>query len=147
MNPDWQVVPAWQGEVMLLGWQESSTRGRTITLLLPEDELTHPFRDHGIKSGKRGGQRFMAVFVALTDDDQPETPPISTDAVMLCKDKLFWHWASSEGWDKVDSEESAKTWLCEQLSITSRAELNSNERAAQEFRVLVARFKESQRFL
>ena len=132
---------------MLLQWAESSTRGRTITLLLPEDEDTHPFRDYGIRSGKRSGQRFMVVFVALTDDDQPEQPLLSTDAVMLCKDKMFWHWASNEGWDKIDSEESAKKWLCEQLSIESRSELNSDDRAAQQFRVLVARFKQSQRFV
>ncbi len=141
-----EVVPAWQGEAMLLQWAESSTRGRTITLLLPEDDDSHPFRDHSIKSGKRGGQRFMCVFVALTDDDQPEVRSLSTDAVLLCKDKLFWHWASSDGWDKVDSEESAKKWLCEQLSIKSRSELNTDDRPAQEYRVLVARFKESQRF-
>ena len=141
-----EVVPAWQGEAMLLSWQESSTRGRTITLLLPEDEDSHPFRDHSIKSGKRGGQRFMCVFVALTDDDQPDTPPLSTEAVLLCKDKLFWHWAWDQSWGTVDSEESAKEWLCRQLSIKSRSELNTDARAAQEFRVLVARFKESQRF-
>ena len=140
------MTPAWQGETMLLQWAESSTRGRTITLLLPEDEDTHPFRDFSIKSGKRSGQRFMVVFVALADDDQPDTPPLSTDAVLLCKDPSFWHWAWDQSWGAVDSEDSAKDWLCKQLSIKSRSELNTDPRAAQEFRVLAARFKDSQRF-
>jgi hypothetical protein len=140
------VSPAWQGEVMLLQWAESSTRGRTITLLLPEDDETHPFRDYGIKSGKRSGQRFMAVFVGLNDDETPTEPPLSTEAVMLCKDKDFWSWASNQSWQEIESEESAKRFLCEQLSIASRAELNSDERAAAAFRVLAAKYKANREF-
>jgi hypothetical protein len=138
--------PAWQGEVMLLQWAESSTRGRTITLLLPEDDETHPFRDYGIKSGKRSGQRFMAVFVGLNDDETPQEPPLSTTAVVLCKNKEFWDWATNLSWQEIESEEAAKKYLCEQLSIASRAELNTDERAASAFRVLLARFKADREF-
>lgn len=114
-------------------------------MLLPEDEETHPFREYSIKSGRRAGQRFMAVFVPLTDDDQPESPPLSTDAVMLCRDEEFWAWASGIGWEAIESEEAAKKFLYEQLSIASRSELNTSERAAQKFRELRAQFNESQR--
>jgi hypothetical protein len=138
---------AWQGEAMLLQWAESSTRGRTITLLLPEEDETHPFRDYSFKSGKRSGQRFMCVFVALGDDEQPEPEPLSKEAVMLCKNPAFWEWASSSVWTTIDSEESAKDFLCQQLSITSRSELNTDEQAAARFRLLAAQFRQTQRIL
>jgi hypothetical protein len=132
---------SWQGETMLLQWAESSTRGRTITLLLPEDEDTHPFRDFTIKSGKRAGQRFMCVFVQIGDDEAPVAQPVSTESVLLCRRKDFWDWASAQQWEAVISEESARDWLCKKLGIESRSELNSNEHAATRFRLLVAQFK------
>jgi len=133
---------AWQGEAMLLQWAESSTRGRTITLLLPEDEDTHPFRDYTFKSGKRTGQRFMCVFVALGDDDQPEAPSLVSEAAVLCRTPTFWHWADGQSFQSIDSEPSARDWLCEQLSIGSRSELATNERAATQFRLLAARYRQ-----
>jgi hypothetical protein len=135
------VPVAWQGEVMLLQWAESSTRGRTITFLLPEDEETHPFKDFSFKAGKRSGQRFMAVFVALTDDERPEERPLSQEAGALCKNPEFWRWADGRTMDTVDSEDSARQWLCEQLSISSRSQLGTDERAASAFRMLMAEFR------
>ena len=134
---------AWQGEAMLLNWQESSTRGRTITLLLPEDDETHPFKDFGIKSGKRAGQRFMAVFVQLTDDDQPQEKPLSQDAGALCRDTDFWVWANGQTLDTINSEQTARDWLCERLSISSRSELATDRRAASEYRQLVSEYRQS----
>ena len=59
---------AFEGEIMLLQWAESSTRGRTATFLLDNEGESHPFRDFTIKSGKRAGQRFMCVLVQIGDD-------------------------------------------------------------------------------
>lgn len=134
---------AWQGECMMLQWAESSTRGRTITLLLPEDSETHPFRDYSYKSGKRAGQRFMCVFVALTDDDQPEERPLPQEAGALCRSPDFWRWADAQSMVTVTDEKTARDWLCERLSIDSRSQLGTDPRAAQEFRLLVAEYRRS----
>lgn len=129
-------------ETMLLQWAESSTRGRTITLLLPEDIETHPFRDYTIKSGKRAGQRFMAVFVEINDDETP-VKPVSTEAVMLCKQREFWDWASSQQWAVVSNEEEAIDWLYARLGIKSRSELNTDEHALNRYRLMVSEYKKA----
>lgn len=128
---------------MLLQWSETSTRGRTITLLLPEDEDGHPFKDYSFKSGKRSGQRFMVVFVALTDDEQPESKPLSQEAGALCRSPDFWRWADAQTMDTVNSEQTARDWLCERLSIASRSQLGTDERAAREFLMLAAEYRRS----
>lgn len=64
-------IIAYQGELMLLGWKESHNGGRTVTFLLPEDDVEHPFKPFTVKSGKVAGQRFMAVLVQIDDAEQP----------------------------------------------------------------------------
>lgn len=138
------IVSSYSGEVMLLSWKESSTQGRTVTFLLNEDEDIHPFKDLATKSGKRAGQRFMAAFVAISDDEQPqdEENPVR-DAGILCRDQDFWGWVNERSFIAVSSEQEAKQWLCEQLSIKSRAELSTNPVAATRFKVIAAQFRQS----
>lgn len=62
---------AYAGEVMLKGWSDSSTNGRTVTLILPGDEPEHPFRRMATATKKDSGQRFMMVLVGLLDDETP----------------------------------------------------------------------------
>lgn len=66
-------IPLFQGEAMLLGWADTSTRGKTVTFALGIDEApeAHPFR--GLGTGKHG-QRFMIVAVPITDDSKPNSP-------------------------------------------------------------------------
>lgn len=59
------------GDVQLLGWGDTSTRGRTITLQLDGEGLSHPFRGVGIKSGSAHGQMFKMVLVAIDENGQP----------------------------------------------------------------------------
>lgn len=124
------MTPAWQGEVMLLQWGESSTRGRTVTFLLPEDEDQHPFKTHSIRAGKRAGSRFMAVFVEISDDETAvdSKPSASQEAGMLCRDALFQQWASERHFVQR-SEAGAREAVLSFCSIKSRSELDSQRRA------------------
>lgn len=137
------VKPFWSGETLLLNWGETSTRGRTVTLLLPEDEEHHPFRDLAVKQGKRSGQRMMAVFVLLGDDEKPEAPRLSQTAAILCRDSQFWEWLSDTQWQGIESEEDAKQFLYKYLGVDSRSKLDTDDRAAQLFRVMEAKFRGS----
>lgn len=130
---------AFQGEVMLLQWAESSTRGRTVTLLLGDEGESHPFRDFTIRQGKRAGQRFMAVLVQIGDDEQPVEHPktLSQQAFMLCRDPEFYTWASARCFDSVVDEPSARNYICSMLGIGSRSQLDTNPAAADGFRRLV----------
>jgi hypothetical protein len=115
---------------MLLSWAESSSRGRTVTFMLPEDEETHPFKDFSMKQGKRAGQRFMAVLVQIGDDEQvvPQQRP-SQIAALLCKDPLFWRWATERSFDTIDSEDGARNYLCSGAGIDSRKKFDTNRAA------------------
>lgn len=68
---DHQIPVAWQGEMMLCSWGDSSRNGRTATFRLSEDEPEHPFRTMPTQTGKTPGQRFMVVMVLLDDEDKP----------------------------------------------------------------------------
>lgn len=129
-NTDTHTV--YSGEAQLLGWSETSTRGRTITLQLPEDTDTHPFRDFSIRSGKRAGQRFAVVFVQIGDDEQPVSQEIrlSQRAAILCKDQLFWSWAAERSICTIESEDDARSWLLNGAGIKSRKEFDTSRAAA-----------------
>lgn len=74
-------IIAYQGELMLLGWKESHNGGRTVTFLLPEDEVEHPFKPFTVKSGKVGGQRFMAALVQVNEQEQPIKQPAKREQI------------------------------------------------------------------
>lgn len=85
---------AFSGEVMLLGWSETSREGRTVRLRLTDEEESHPFRRMLTAAGKTPGQRFMAVFVMLDDDETPvheaKDKPYSKHAHILHKRGWFF---------------------------------------------------------
>jgi len=140
---------AFQGELMLLNWAESSTRGRTVTFLLGEDTETHPFKDFTIRQGKRAGQRFMCVMVQIDENEQPveQRRTGAQRAAMLCKDPEFWNWASSRTFDPVNSKESARQFLLDQLEIDSRGEIDRDANVAERFeRIIEIPFKAHQKF-
>jgi hypothetical protein len=121
-------IAAFKGEVMLLGWAESSNRGRTVTFLLDETEDEHPFKHFTIKSGKRSGQRFAVVMVQIGEDEEPvhqEQKP-SQVAAVVCKDPQFWRWATERSFDTVSNEDSAANFIRHEVGIKSRSELDHN---------------------
>jgi hypothetical protein len=134
----------WKGEAMLLGWSETSTRGRTATFLLPEDDDHHPFKDCTIKQGKRAGQRFAVVFVQIGEDERPvpQQRNVSQQAAVLCKDELFWRYADERSFDSIVSEHAARVYLCGLLGIKSRSELDTDRAKAAAFKELQAGFED-----
>lgn len=124
------MTPAWQGEVMLLQWGESSTRGRTVTFLVGEDEDQHPFKTHAIRAGKRAGTRFMAVFVEIADDETAvdSKPTASQEAGRLCRDERFQEWTSVR-YFVPRSEAGAREAVLQHCGVQSRATLDTNRRA------------------
>ena len=130
---------AFNGEVMLLQWAESSTRGRTVTFLLGDDGESHPFRDFTIRQGKRAGQRFMAVLVQIGDDEQvvEQRKTLSQQAFILCRDPEFWNWAQQRSFDTINSEESARAYICTALGINSRSEIDKKPDAADGFQRMI----------
>ena len=100
-------------ELMLLSWRESSSGGASITLAIDAEGLEVFKALTAAKNGK-GGQRFMAAFALLGDDETPQplpepkaapkpaaatarraapvTNPKARVAVLLCKDPLFQNW-------------------------------------------------------
>lgn len=126
---------AFQGEVMLLNWAESSTRGRTVTFQLSEEGESHPFKDFTIRQGKRAGQRFMCVMVQVDDNEQPvqQKRTGAQRAAVLCKDPEFWMWATSRQFEPVNTEDTARMYILQQLGIQSRSEIDSNPEVAERF--------------
>jgi hypothetical protein len=130
---------AFQGEMMLLQWAESSTRGRTVTFLLDETGEQHPFREFSIKSGKRAGQRFMAVLVELDENDQPveQQMKLSQQAFIFCNDPQFWEWANERTFDNIDNADAARAFILNLLRITSRSQIDSDPEVADGFKRLI----------
>jgi hypothetical protein len=100
-------------ELMLLSWRESSSGGASVTFALPDAESMEAFKALTTAKGGKGGQRFIAAFALLNDDETPaELPPsvsarshpIPSDspalplgpraklAVQLCKLPAFTEW-------------------------------------------------------
>lgn len=128
-------VVAFQGELMLLSWSDSSSRGRTVTFLVSEDSPEHPFKFFTMKQGKRAGARFMAALAKISEDESYEKhPTISQQAALLCKQERFWHWCSEHSFDTVTSEQGARFFILTLCKIKSRSELDSNADAASVFR-------------
>ena len=140
---------AFQGEVMLLNWAESSTRGRTVTLLLDEEGEAHPFRDFTIRQAKRAGQRFMAVLVQIDEHEQPvvQKRTASQRAAAMCKDEQFWVWATARQFEPVNSEETARQFMLQQLRISSRSEIDKSADVEERFeREIVVPFEAHKKF-
>lgn len=123
---DMQKTIFWQGEAQLLGWSETNTRGRTITLQLGEDEETHPFKHTVTKHGKTSGKRFAVVFVEIGDDEQVVEKTPSQLCYLVCKDPIFWSWAGDRSFDAIDNEAAARYYVLTTCAIKSRSELDSN---------------------
>lgn len=124
-------IIAFQGEVMLLGWAETSTRGRTITLQLGPDGEAHPFATARTKSGKTSGQRYQIVMVEIGDDERPVEKTPAQMAFLLCKDPQFWRFLDERSFVTVDSEDAARACICEGCGVTSRSQLDKDIGARQ----------------
>lgn len=137
------MTPTFHGEMQLAGWSESHTSGAKLTFWLPETSDLEVFRGMTARKGHRAGQRFAVVLVEIGEDERPVEPvaqeapaeaPVRQKGGELarlsgwwCGDELFRHWLG------VDTAEDAAENVRMACGITSRAELDHNADAAQEF--------------
>lgn len=144
-------IIAFKGEAMLLNWNESK-QGRTVVFQLDEEADQHPFKQFTTKKGKRAGQRFMAVFVEIGDDEQPivhekKGGPLSQSAAMLCDTQEFRCFLLEKilGMPGRNFKSFPETHWADVVrkycGVTSRAELDHNEQAAKLFHKLVAEYR------
>lgn len=116
---------AFSGEVMLAGWNESHSGGAKVTFWLSSSDDLEAFRHMTVKKGGTAGQRLMAVFVELGDDEQPVTVAHSRQAAMMCKNGDFQRFAKLRGY--TANEEGAAEMIRSYCSIASRAELDTSD--------------------
>lgn len=131
-------VVAWQGEMLLLGWAESHTKGRTVTFLLPEEGQEHPFKAFTVSKGKRSGQRFAAVFVQIGDDEKPVVKTPAQQAYAMCLSEDFREWVGERSLATIRNEQDARSWMLEYLGIQSRSVLDKGGAVTARFRNEIA---------
>lgn len=135
-------------EVQLLSWSNTSAKGAVIVLQLADEEDLDKFRHMTLQKGRGkkavAGQRLMAGFSEIGDDEKPQratAAPLARLAAMWCKDWQFWEWVEeehTEGWRAfcgtyADKEQIARQVIISKCGILSRAELDHDEQAARIF--------------
>ncbi|WP_294637394.1 hypothetical protein [uncultured Aquabacterium sp.] len=150
------IPTAYQGELMLAGWNETHTGGAKVTFWLPDSQALEPFRHMTVKKGNTAGQRFMAVLVLLDEQDRPvsasgeqpkaEGGPLAKSAALVCNSRDFQdfvaHRTGVDLGDDLQRRERAAQFLRGFCEIDSRAELDSSAHAAELFRRLMAMYRE-----
>ena len=133
---------AFQGEVMLAGWNESHTQGVRVTFWLQDPAALDPFRNATVRKGKTAGQRYMAVLVEVDDDEKPMRHP-SNDAHLLLTGEDFLAYAKAKetapGKREHWTSETARTWAKQVMGVQSLAEIDSDPAALVRYEQLVRR--------
>lgn len=97
----------------------------------PADLLTDPM-----------GTRYGMALVKMEEVEE-QKPPLSTRAVMMCKDEQFQEFCQEismvKGCDKFGEDET-KNIICNYCLISSRSKLNTDHEAADKFLSLCNRF-------
>lgn len=121
------MVDALHFESIKMALKQDAT-GFVLTLRVHPDELPEElFRDFC-------GARYMVAMARINDDETPVSYRNRTkEAGILCKNKSFWEYLSSEIGEEVSSEPSAVKVLYSICAINSRVELNNNPKAKKAF--------------
>ena len=146
-------------DVMLLRWGDSAA-GQTVTFQLdPDGPPVNPFRDW--PCGKENGQRFRMVAVPKGDDEEPVMPekpaplsktpqkfhdmPLVKQAGIKCADPAFQAWVGLRDADgyysPLTGEDLAAAYVRGYCGVTSRAKLDTNEKAAGHWRSLLFQYE------
>lgn len=131
-------------ELMLLNWSDTATTGGKVVFAVGPDDL-EKFKSLTRKEGKRPGQRFMAAFALVDEQEQPERiGPLCTLAVMWCRDTAFQAWLADrfpEQWagaaESASDSDAAGDVLRRVLMIDSRRDLDTKPDAARRFTNLI----------
>lgn len=153
MSNESSVRPVFQGEVQLASWSVSHNSGAKVSFWLSDEDDIEPFKTLTARKGRMAGQRMMAVFVLIGDDEQPldpdaETPrsnALSLSAVLLCRDPVFQGYvADSLKWSPAspkEREEQAAKFVRDYCRVSSRSELDASPTAAQLFARLMSEYR------
>lgn len=139
---------AYQGELMLAGWGDTSTQGHTVVFWIepPMGARMHPFEGY-----QRDSDAFMAVLTELGDDDEAidqaarakvEKPAargrgpqrLSQVAALLCSNPDFRDWIQmTQEVPESNNPLDTAQWVRDRLSVESRRSLDEDEGVAQMF--------------
>lgn len=140
----------------LMTERHDSRAGRTVKFLLPPESEHHPFADYDKET------RFYAVFVRIDENESAaaETEMARTErkferakarggrhskfAAIMGRDRSFQIYLVRLGWIKTHwrkqtREQMSAQFICDQVGIASRAELDSKDGAFDLFRDKVER--------
>jgi hypothetical protein len=141
---------AFSGEVQLLDWSKSTAReGPKIKFSLQTDEDLSPFELATVAKGKQAGQLYQIFAIRVDAEDQKEAPkrsfselgPLCKSAIDLCKSERFQEYANSADPNCFYGEDGAKKYLCEMCGISSRTELDYDEKAKDRFANLMKEYR------
>jgi hypothetical protein len=143
------IQPMFHSEVQLAGWSESHNGGCKVTFWLADSSDLDAFRAMTVRKGNQSGQRLACVLVEIDEDEQPVQPNTATVnpmakggalarlAAQLCADEQFWQFIDETYQEKVIHPDQCALWMRCQCEIRSRAELDSNEEAAEYFHTYI----------
>lgn len=106
--------------------------GFILTLVLHPDEVPEEILRDFV------GTRYACAVVRIQDDESPTQYNNRVQrAGMLCRNPAFQHFLST------DSEDGAAQVLCQKCGISSRSELNGNQKAQSLFDQLTKEYEEA----
>ena len=142
-------------EVMLAGGGEPLGQGQWVKFWLDDESSNHPFAGYRGRGKDKPGDIFAAAFVEVADDEEPvdqekrarlehgtrRKQHLSQFAALLSTNHNFQQYLtekaviegelrSTEWWTADDHIARWIRWMCQ---ISSRSELDSNEKAARIF--------------
>ena len=158
---DKQITPTFHAEVQLAGWSESHNGGCKVTFWLAQPSDLDAFRAMTVRKGNTAGQRLACALVEIGDDERPVPPeprkggelaklagqwcrlPEFVEFIRPIYDRAMGGDGSSYGdvspRRDFGGDESAYARHCILVlcNIDSRAELDHNAEAAEDFHRLI----------
>lgn len=156
VSDDTAKLPFFSDEMQLAGWSETHNGGCKVTFWVPSAEAMEPFKHMTIRSGNTSGQRVFAVFVQLNEQEEPmpaqaaarksaHLGPLCGEAVGYCNRPAFVEWLT-RGTNFASTSAGAREAMCKQLGISSRKDLDTDEKAALRWRDMKASYLRRQGF-
>jgi hypothetical protein len=132
-------------EVVKIGMRHTKD-GHIFSMAINPDDTPADFMRDPV------GQRYVAVFVRLNDQDEPVASKENEEgkyavriAGTLCSDDNFQQWLAINGDIDDATEAAASVWLRKHLNVVSRKELKDNAQARQKLMDVRAEFIEYMR--
>ncbi len=121
---------------------KQTKEGHVLNLAIHPDEIPDEILRDFV------GARYMVVMVRLADTEVPMVRneeyagvKLVKQAGMLCRETQFWDYLYDQGEIFERNEDHAVGWLCNYLSVLSRTELKTNQKAQHLFEQLNKEYK------